>query len=115
LILAAIGIYGVISYLVTQGTHDIGVRVALGAQRANIIRMVLRQGAELVGIGIAVGLIGALALTRAMAGLLFGVNATDSLTFCGVVLILALVAVLATYIPAWRATKVNPIEALRQE
>ncbi len=115
LILAAIGIYGVMSYLVTQGTHDIGVRMALGAQRANIIGMVLRQGAELVVIGISVGLIGAITLTRVMAGLLFGVSATDPLTFCGVVLILASVAALATYVPAWRATKVDPIEALRQE
>jgi predicted permease len=115
LILAAVGIYGVMSYLVAQGTHDIGVRVALGAQRANIIRMVLRQGTELAAIGIVVGLIGAIALTRVLAGLLFGVSATDSLTFCGVVLILAVVAMLATYIPAWRATKVDPIEALRQE
>lgn len=115
LILAAIGVYGVMSYIVAQGTHDIGVRVALGAQRANIIRMVLRQGTELTAIGIGIGLIGAFALTRVMAGLLFGVTATDSLTFCGVVMILAFVAVLAIYIPAWRATKVDPIEALRQE
>jgi predicted permease len=115
LILAAIGVYGVMSYLVTQGTHDIGVRVALGAQRANIIRMVLRQGIELAAVGIGVGLLGAMLLTRVMAGLLFGVSATDSLTFGAVVFILALVAVLATYIPAWRATKVDPIQALRQE
>ena len=115
LILAAIGIYGVMSYLVTQGTHDIGVRVALGAQRANIIQMVLRQGTELTAIGIGIGLIGSFALTRVMAGLLFGVSATDALTFGTFALILAMVAVLATYIPAWRATKVDPIEALRQE
>jgi predicted permease len=115
LILAAIGIYGVMSYLVTQGTRDIGVRVALGAQRANIIQMVLRQGLELAAVGIGVGLIGALALTRVMAGLLFGVTATDAVTFSAVALILALVAVLATYIPARRATKVDPIVALREE
>jgi predicted permease len=115
LILAAIGIYGVMSYLVTQGTRDIGVRVALGAQRANIIQMVLRQGLELTAVGIGVGLIGALALTRVMAGLLFGVTATDAFTFSAVALILTLVAVLATYIPARRATKVDPIVALREE
>jgi predicted permease len=115
LILAAIGIYGVMSYLVTQGTHDIGVRVALGAQRANIIQMVLRQGLELTAVGIGVGLFGALALTRVMAGLLFGVSATDAVTFSAVALTLALVAGLATYIPARRATKIDPIVALREE
>src|SRR6185437_696265 len=115
LILAAIGVYGVMSYLVAQGTHDIGVRMALGAQRTKIIRMILRQGAELAAIGIGVGLVGALALTRVMSGLLFGISATDALTFCAVVLILAMVGVLATYIPARRATKVDPIVALREE
>jgi predicted permease len=115
LILAAIGVYGVMSYLVAQGTHDIGVRMALGAQRTRIIQMILRQGVELAAVGIGAGLIGALALTRAMSGLLFGISATDALTFCAVVLILAMVGVLATYIPAWRATKVDPIVALREE
>ncbi len=115
LVLAAIGVYGVMSYLVTQGTHDIGVRVALGAQRANIIGMVLRQGFKLAAIGIGAGLIGAAALTRAMAGLLFGISATDAVTFGLVVLILAMVAVFATYIPARRATKVDPMLALREE
>ena len=99
LILAAIGIYGVMSYLVTQGTHDIGVRVALGAQRMKIIQMVLWQGLELTAFGIGVGLIGALVLTRVMAGLLFGVSATDAITFAAVALVLALVAVLAIVHP----------------
>ncbi|HEY7393083.1 MAG TPA: FtsX-like permease family protein, partial [Bryobacteraceae bacterium] len=115
LILAAIGVYGVMSYLVAQGTHDIGVRMALGAQRTKIIQMILRQGVELAAIGIGVGLIGAVALTRVMSGLLFGISATDALTFCAVALILAMVGVFATYIPAWRATKVDPIVALREE
>jgi predicted permease len=115
LILAAVGVYGVMSYLVAQGTHDIGVRVALGAQRASIIQMILRQGIGLSAAGIGAGLIGALALTRVMAGLLFGISATDALTFCAVGLMLAAVAMLATYIPAQRATKVDPMVALREE
>ena len=115
LILAAIGVYGVMSYLVTQSTRDIGVRVALGAQRGNIIGMVVRQGMELAVVGIAAGLIGAAVLTRVMASLLFGVSATDAATFSAVALVLALIAMLATYIPAQRATKVDPIVALREE
>jgi predicted permease len=115
LILAAIGIYGVMSYLVSQGTHDIGVRVALGAQRSNIISMVMRQGMELAVIGIVAGLIGAAILTRVMASLLFGVSATDALTFSAVAVVLAAIAFVATYVPALRATRVDPIVALREE
>lgn len=115
LILAAIGLYGVMSYLVTQGTHDIGVRVALGAPRANVIQTVMRQGAGLAMAGIAAGLIGATALTRVMSGLLFGVSATDATTFLTVTLILVAIAMLASYIPARRATKIDPIVALREE
>ena len=115
LLLAAVGVYGVMSYLVSQSTHDIGVRVALGAQPANILGLVVRQGMELAAIGIAAGLIGALVLTRAMTSLLFGVTATDAVTFSSVALILALVAFAATVIPALRATNVDPMVALRDE
>jgi putative ABC transport system permease protein len=115
LLLAAVGIYGVMSYLVSQGTHDIGIRMALGAQPANILRLVTRQGMELAGIGIAGGLIGALAISRVMAGLLFGVSTTDAVTFGAVAVILAAVALLATWVPARRAIGVDPIVALREE
>jgi len=115
LLLAAVGVYGVMSYLVSQSTHDIGVRVALGAQPGNILGLVVRQGMELVAIGIAAGLIGAFVLTRAMTSLLFGVSATDAVTFSSVALILALVAFAATVIPARRATSVDPMVALREE
>ena len=115
LLLAAVGVYGVMSYLVSQSTHDIGVRMALGAQPGNILRLIMRQGMELAGIGIAGGLIGALSLTRVMAGLLFGVSTTDAVTFSAVALILAAVALVATVIPARRAISVDPIVALREE
>ena len=115
LLLAAVGLYGVMSHLVTQGTHDIGVLVALGARPGNIIRLVVRQGMELAGIGIVVGLIGAAALTRVMSSLLFGVSSTDALTFVAVPAMLAAVALAATVIPAWRATRVDPMVALREE
>jgi len=115
LLLAAVGVYGVMSYLVSQSTHDIGVRIALGAQPGNIVWLVVRQGMELAAIGIVGGLIGAMVLTRVMAGLLFGVTATDTVTFSAVVLILAAVAFAATVIPARRATRVDPMVALREE
>ena len=115
LLLAAVGIYGVMSYLVTQSTHDIGVRVALGARPGNIIGLVVRQGMELATIGILAGLAGAAALTRVMSSLLFGVSATDALTFCAVAALLALVAFTAIVIPARRATRVDPMVALREE
>jgi putative ABC transport system permease protein len=115
LLLAAVGVYGVMSYLVSQSTHDIGVRVALGAQPGNILGLVVRQGMELAAIGIAGGLIGALVLTRAMTSLLFGVTATDAVTFSSVALILGVVAFATTVIPARRATNVDPMVALREE
>jgi ABC-type antimicrobial peptide transport system permease subunit len=115
LLLAAVGVYGVMSYLVSQSTHDIGVRIALGAQPGNIVGLVVRQGMEIAAIGIVGGLIGALLLTRLMGSLLFGVTATDTVTFSAVVLILAAVAFSATVIPARRATRVDPMAALREE
>jgi len=115
LLLVAVGLYGVLSHLVTQSTHDIGVLVTLGAQPGNIIALVLRQGMQLAGIGIAVGLAGALGLTRIMNSLLFGVTATDPLIFATVPALLAAVAFAATIIPAWRATRVDPMVALREE
>jgi predicted permease len=115
LLLAAIGVYGVLAHLVSQGTHDIGVRMALGAKRGTIVGMVIRQGMELTGAGIVLGLIGAALLTRVMASLLFGVSATDALTFSIVPLILTAIAVVACYLPAHRATKIDPVVALRDE
>jgi predicted permease len=115
LLLAAVGLYGVMSYLVTQSTRDIGVRVALGARPGDIIGMVVRQGMELSAVGILGGLAGAAALTRVMASLLFGVSATDAATFAAVPGLLAVVAFAATAIPALRATRVDPIIALREE
>ena len=115
MILAAVGVYGVMSCLVTQGTHDIGVRIALGAGRRNILRMVVSQGVRLAAAGIALGLAGALALTRVMATLLFGVGTTDAVTFSVVPGFLAVVAIVASYLPAHRATKVDPMIALREE
>ena len=115
LILAAVGVYGVMSYLVSQGTHDIGVRMALGAQRGSIVWMVVRQAMELTGAGIVAGLIGAVLLTRVMSTLLFGVSATDIVTFSAVPVILATIALLASYLPARRATQVDPVVALRDE
>jgi len=115
LLLAAVGVYGVISYLVTQSTHDIGLRLALGAQPGDILGLVVRQGMALAVVGIAAGLIGSVALTRLMSSLLFGVSATDALTFGAVAVILAAVVCAATVIPARRATGVDPMVALREE
>jgi len=115
LILAGVGIYGVISYLVSQRTHEIGIRMALGAQRANVLRMVIRDGMLMAGIGIAVGIGGALTLTRFLRSLLFEIRPTDPLTFTSVAILLTLVALLACYIPARRAMQVEPMVALRHE
>jgi ABC-type antimicrobial peptide transport system permease subunit len=115
LILAIVGVYGVISYLVTQGAHDIGLRIALGAGARDIVGLVVRQGMELAGIGMALGVIGAAALTRVMSSLLFGVSARDALTFTSAALILTLVALLASFFPARRAARTDPMTALRDE
>lgn len=115
LLLAGLGIYGVISYMVGERAHEIGIRVALGAQRQNILQMVLRQGLGLALAGAVVGVIAALAVSHSMAGVLYGVRPTDPLTFIGVALILVLVALFACYIPARRAVRVDPMVALRHE
>jgi putative ABC transport system permease protein len=115
LLLAAIGIYGLIAYSVAQRTHEIGVRVALGAARGDVMRMVVGQSARLAGLGIAGGLAGAMALTRLLKAMLFGVGAIDPLTFVAAPLMLMLVILLATWIPALRATRISPVVALRYE
>ena len=114
-VLAAVGIYGVMSYSVAQQTREIGIRIALGAQRRDVLRMTVKQGLKLVGVGLLIGLPSAFILTRVMSSLLFGISATDPITFVIISLVLLMVAMLASYIPALRATTVDPMVALRAQ
>jgi predicted permease len=115
LVLAAIGIYGVISYSVAQRTHEIGIRMALGAQKADVLRIILAQGGKIAGTGVAIGIAASFGLTRLLSNLLFSVGAADPLTFAAVAIVLILIAMLACYIPARRTLRVDPMIALRYE
>jgi putative ABC transport system permease protein len=115
LLLAMMGLYSVMTYAVSQRTREIGIRMALGAQIRDVLKLVLRQGMMLVIVGIAMGLIGAFLLTRVLSSLLLGIGTTDPITFFGVAILLSVVALLACWIPARRATKVDPLVALRYE
>ena len=114
-LLAVIGIYGALAYLVVQRTSDIGVRMALGAQRYQVLALILRTGLMLTASGLTLGLIGAAAATRVLRGILFGITPFDPLTFAAVALLFGLVAMLASYVPARRATRIDPLVALRHD
>ncbi len=113
--LAAIGIYGVMAYLVNQGTRELGIRLALGATPDGILLMVVQHGMLVALVGVAIGLVGAFTLTRLMRSLLFGVEATDPLTFAAIALLLTIIALVASYVPARRAARIDPIVSLRAE
>jgi putative ABC transport system permease protein len=115
MILAAVGIYGVVSYSVSRRTHEIGVRMAVGARRSDVLKLVLAHGARLAAAGLAAGILGAFALTRLMTSLLFGVTSSDPATFAAMIILMAAVALLACYLPARRAMRVDPIKAVRYE
>jgi putative ABC transport system permease protein len=115
LLLIIIGIYGVISYAVSQRTREIGVRMALGAQKTNILTMILKRGLTLLSIGLVIGILGAVGLTRFLSSYLFEISATDLLTFIFVPILIIIISMLACYIPAHRAAKTDPMEALRYE
>jgi putative ABC transport system permease protein len=115
LLLAAIGTYGVLSYMVTERRREIGIRMALGAERGSVLGQVLKQGLLLAGVGVTLGLAGAFGLTRLVASLLFGVRPTDPITITAVVATITLVAAVASLLPAWRASRVDPIVVLRDE
>jgi ABC-type antimicrobial peptide transport system permease subunit len=115
LLLGAVGLYGVIAYSVAQRTREIGIRIALGAQRSDVTRLFLREGMSFIVVGLSIGLAGAFAVTRLLSSMLFGVTATDPFTFASAAILLALVAFAACQIPARRATHVDPIETLRTE
>jgi ABC-type antimicrobial peptide transport system permease subunit len=115
LVLATIGIYGVVAYLVSQNTREIGIRVALGATQRDILSMIVRHGMTLAFSGVAIGLTGAFLLTRLLRSLLFGVAVTDPVTFVGISVLLAFIALLASYIPARRAAQIDPMVSLRCE
>ena len=115
LAIASVGIYGVMNYLVSQRIHEFGIRIAIGATKGDVLRLVLRQAAVLIGAGLGLGLLGSAMFARLITGLLYGVSALDPLTFIAVSLLLSAVALLASYIPAQRATGVDPLTALRYE
>jgi ABC-type antimicrobial peptide transport system permease subunit len=115
IVLAAVGLYGVVAYAVEQRTREIGIRMALGAARDHILKLLLGWALSMVILGVITGIIGSVAITRVLSGFLFGIKSTDPITFLAVPLLLAMVALLASYVPARRATRVDPLIALRDE